>query len=179
MNHSSWTLHQQVQKSACGNSPNSTLLRLVFMKCTSIPPSQYSLQVEEDQPGQASIPGAVFSTGHDCNSSEPQQCKIQATLPLPQCLREKHLPMNLAHTYLHHSDTQFDVQHAEQLNPHHLSYQNEQGQDHLLTLYCTSFLRMQIWLKTKPNCEITAAIVNPAKHEWVIKQSKHVLQLCG
>lgn len=82
--------------------------------------------------------------------------------------------------YLYHSDTQFDVYHAEQLNPHHLSYHSEQGQYHPLPLYYSSFLMIQIWLKTMPNCEISTATVNLPKYkERIIKQNKPLLDLHG
>lgn len=46
-------------------------------------PSITILPVGGERLAWAGIPRAVSSTGHDDNSCEPQQCKIQATLPLP------------------------------------------------------------------------------------------------
>lgn len=90
------------------------------------------------------------------------------------CLGEKHQPKKLVHTtptLAAHSDPQ----HAEQLTSHHLSYQNEYRQCHLLILYYARFLEIRIWLNAMPNCETSTAVVKYSRtqgylHDTCMKQ---------
>lgn len=66
--------------------------------------------------------------------------------------------------HVHHSDTQSDVQYAEQLNPQDLSYQNKYRQYHLLTLHHPGFLRCRFGLRQCLTMK-EVSTVNPAKHQ--------------
>lgn len=71
---------------------------------------------------------------------------------------KKHQSKKLVHTTLTLS-AHSDPRHAEQLTSHHLSYQNEHRQYHLVTLSHARFSEIQIRLNAMPNCETSTATV--------------------
>lgn len=134
-----------------------------LQKCSSSPPSQYSpKEMVGKRLNRASSPSTQHSPQTTMtiiplilnNVKSRLYCSLHCLVLRGEASAQEACTHTLS-PYLHHSD----LQHAERLTSHHLSYQNEYRQYHLLTLYYARFLKIQIWLNAMPNRETSTATV--------------------